>query len=404
MKKMKKQQIKINQETNIGERRSTWKVKKILEPQLFDKEKYTAVALYSGGVDSTLAALLAREQLKVDVLLLMVSLGESQNNIEQAKERANILGMDLVVLDGTSEFARDYISEAIRMNGSYWGYPLITPLSRAYMVKKAFEFISTTTTKSRYLIHGCNVFQNTRFRIEKHCSSEGSVIAVGPLASRVINRAEKIRILAQHGIKVNPGSEIAEDDNLWGRALEGEPLNDLEDIHKKNVFKIVRDLKDTPDAAQVLSISFEHGLPVALNGKRLELSEIIMRCREFGAAHGIGRIVIFEDTIPELGYKQRGVFESPASRILYAAHEYIEAVVFSKLERELKRDLDQKWAEIVYRGGWYDSNRLEISEFIAPLEAKVNGDVSLELFKGNVTILEANIPQMSPLGGTKGAY
>lgn len=374
----------------------------ILAPKPFGRE-YPAVALYSGGVDSTVAPILARRELKTDILLLMVSLGESQNNIQRAVDRAKIIGMDLVILDGAKEFARDYLTEAIRMNGSYWGYPLITPLSRAYMVRKAFEFISATTG-TRYLVHGCNVFQNTRFRIEKHASSERNVIPIGPLAAKPMGREEKLRVLEESGINAEAGSDIAEDENLWGRALEGDPLNNLGDVRGKGLFRLTNDLDKAPNEPQKVSIGFEGGLPVSVDGQRMDIDEIILKCRMLGALHGIGRIVVFEETIPELGYKERGVYESPASRLLYAAHEFVEGAVFCKLEREMKRGLDHKWAEIVYRGGWYDQNRVEMSDFAAIIEANVTGLVSLELYKGNVFVVDAEIPKMQRLGGMEGSY
>lgn len=127
---------------------------------------YGAIALYSGGVDSTAAPLLVKDKLQCPILLLMIDLGESEDGIERAARRAQLLGMDFEAIDGRESFAANYLSEAIHMNGNYWGYPLITPLSRAHIMETAARFLPDD--KPAYIIHGCTAKQNTRYRTEKN--------------------------------------------------------------------------------------------------------------------------------------------------------------------------------------------------------------------------------------------
>jgi len=136
------------------------------------------------------------------------------------------------------------------------------------------------------------------------------------------------------------------------------------------------------------------------------MHEIVPRLRDLGARHGVGRIVCMEDTIPELGYKERGVYESPASAVLYTAHRYLESIVLNKTERATKEMLERQWAEAVYRGDWYGSDRQEISEFCARFHEGVDGWVRLRLYKGNVTLLNADAPKSRLLAGADsvGAY
>lgn len=294
------------------------------------KQHYRAIAFYSGGVDSTIAPLLALEDLDLrreDMLLLYVDLGGAVDRVNRAEQRAKILGIDFIAIDGRADFDRDYLSQAILLNGSYWGYPLITPLSRAFMVEAAASLLTFGNGETRYLVNGCTRYQNTRYRLEKHCAKYPHFAALAPFMHRSISRPEKIELLRRNGIEPGRGAEIAEDENLWGRALEGAPLNDLSDIEMKKVFRVTQDIWPPSHTSDRFTLHFADGLPIAIDGKFMPLNDIIEQCGQFGAKHGVGRIVIFEDTVPELGYKQRGVFESPASTILYAAHRFIEDAV-----------------------------------------------------------------------------
>jgi len=356
------------------------------------KKKYGAVALYSGGLDSTVAPILSQASIDREILLLMIDLGMQEGSIKRASERAKILDMDFHIIDGKKEFSEIFLSEAVKMNGSYWGYPLITPLSRAYMVSKAFKFLDEDLNGVKFLIHGCTLNQNTRYRIEKHCRLRPDVIPLGPFTENHLTREEKIQILEKRGIKTGPGSEIGEDETIFGRAIEGQPLNYLDDVEKKDFFLRIKDIEECPDSPSFISLLFKDGRPINCDGKNIGLDKIVARCLEIGNNNGVGRIGVFEDTIPELGYKQFGIFESSPSEILYCAHRFIEAAVFNKLEREIKRQLDHQWAEIIYRGGWFDRDRKEISAFCDHFEKKVNGKVVLKVYKGNVSVKQAQIP------------
>lgn len=375
----------------------------MVKPERLD-QNYGAVALYSGGVDSTAAPLLARDKLQCPILLLMIDLGESQNGIERAAQRAKVLGMDFKLIDGKEQFAADYLSAAISMNGNYWGYPLITPLSRAFIMKTAARLLPDN--RPSYIIHGCTAKQNTRFRIEKACSLYPNMNPVGPFVTHPQSRTEKIRFLEANGIASSEGAEFAEDQNIWGRAIEGNSLNDLGDIETKNVFTLTKPLSETPDTPEAFALDFVNGIPTAIDGQEMPLHQIIVRCSQLGAAHGVGRIIGFEDTIPELGYKEMGIYESPASEIIYTLHRFIESAVLTQTERKIKRNMEQEWGEIVYRGGWFDTNRKELSELAKSSQTKVCGRVIGRLFKGHVMIGSSDIPgnRLIAQSNSSGAY
>jgi argininosuccinate synthase len=370
---------------------------------------YDAVALYSGGTDSTLAPLLAKESFPGKVLLLMVDLGEAPGAVEQARERAAILGWDFELIDGVADFAQEILAEAIQLHADYWGYPLGTPLGRAFQAHLATNHLAdlySQEPRRRYLIHGCSSRQNTRFRLERSCRSEYDVTPIGPLVTQVLSREEKVELLERAGITTSPSDDIATDENIYCRALEGDALNDLRDPDALGLYRVVADLLDTPDEEEHLTLAFEDGLPVAVNGERLPLHEVVLRCRSVGARHGVGRICVFEDTVPELGYKERSIYESPASVLLHRAHGYIEDAVLTKTERELVRTLRHRWAELVYRGDWYTAGRVEIARNVLTYAPRVSGEVTLKLFKASLRVGDASIPQslVPKPGALRGAY
>lgn len=373
-------------------------------------DDYAGIALYSGGTDSTLAPLLASERLDgAPILLLMVDLGEPAGAVEQARARAEVLGWPLEVVDGREPFSAAFLAEAIRMRADYWGYPLGTPLGRAFQCRVASDRLAALPAggaAGRLLIHGCTARQNTRFRIERSCRPEAGVVACGPLTERVYSRAEKVALLEQFGIQTGPSDDVARDENIFCRGLEGDMLNTLADPETLGMYSLVAPLHRTPDEPGTVRLTFDQGVPVALDDEPLMLHQIIERCRDLGACHGIGRICVFEDTVPELGYKERSLFESPASRVIFPAHEYIEAAVLSKMERTVMRDVRFRWADLVYRGQWFCSERVELADIADPMVARTSGSVTLTLHSGTVTVRDAEIPQSRLLrpGALPGAY
>jgi len=373
-------------------------------------DNYSGVALYSGGTDSTLAALLAHERVDdAPILLLMIDLGEPEGSTAQARTRAEQLDWPLRIVDGREEFARDFLAPAIRMRADYWGYPLGTPIGRAYQCKVALDFLGSLPPikdTGRLLIHGCTARQNTRFRIERMARPEAGVVACGPLSERVYTRSEKVSLLESFGIVTGPSDDVARDENIFCRALEGDLLNTLVDPATLGMYSLVAALDETPDVPEVITITFEEGVPVALDRRAAALHTIIEECRTRGATHGIGRICVFEDTVPEIGYKERSIFESPASHILFPAHSYLEAAVLTKTERTVMRDLRFRWADIVYRGQWFGSEQSEIRTIADRMTGRLTGVVTVSLFKGSVTIQDADIPGSLLLkpGALPGAY
>ena len=356
---------------------------------------YDGVALYSGGTDSTLAPLLAKNEVGENILLLMINLGDHDAVLDKARARASIIGWDFLLIEATREFADAVLREAIQLRADYWGYPLGTPLGRAYQVSVAVDVLrrlNEHVQRPRVVIHGCARKQNTRYRIERALSDEVGIAVVGPLAERSYSRAEKVELLADFGVKVLSQDDVATDNNIFCRALEGDLLNTLDDPAKLDVYEVVESPQSAPDEEEILTLSFEAGSPTACNGVESRLDDIVRTCRDRGAAHGVGRVTVFEDTIPELGYKERGVYESPAATILALAHSYLEGACLTKQERIAFRAIRHRWAEVVYRGEWHTSDRRELASLASRLNENLTGDVQVRLYKGRASVAAAVIP------------
>ena len=369
---------------------------------------YDGIALYSGGTDSTLAPLLMREQVGDNILLVMINLGESQASLSQAISRAETIGWDFLLLDERECFGAEVLPEAIQMRASYWGYPLGTPLGRAHQLRVASQIISALNSKNRrtrYVVHGCTARQNTRYRIERFLSTVPDAEPAGPFVSKAISRDEKVVLLSSLGITAVPGDGVATDQNIYCRAMEGDLLNSLDAPSSLPVYTVVSDPLQAGEDDE-LSISFESGIPVAVDGVAGTVAEIVQTCARRAARVGVGRICVFEDTIPELGYKERGVYEAPAAVVLAAAHSYLEGATLPKLDRVLFREIRHTWAEVVYRGDWHTSERVALGVEGQRLNRPVTGSVTLLLRHGALIVGDAECPQSLLISSdaSRGAY
>jgi argininosuccinate synthase len=369
---------------------------------------YDGIALYSGGTDSTLAPLLAREHVGDNILLVMIDLGESEASLAQAAARADIIGWDFLLLDERENFGAEILAEAVQMRASYWGYPLGTPLGRAFQLGIASKIISALNSqrrRTRYVVHGCAAKQNTRYRIERYLSTLTNVEPAGPFTSRIVSRQEKVSLLSTFGIEAVPGDGVATDQNIYCRAMEGDLLNSFGAPAALPIYNVVADPLLT-DSEESLVISFESGIPVAVDGVQGGVADIVQTCAERGARAGVGRICVFEDTIPELGYKERGIYEAPAAVVLAVAHAYLEGATMGKLERTQFRTIRHSWAEVVYRGDWHTSERAALGDEGRRLNEPVTGSVSLTLRYGAINLGEAECPRslLVSTEASRGAY
>src|SRR3979411_71167 len=272
---------------------------------------------YSGVLDRRVRLKWIQEHYEAEVVALTVNLGQPGEDYEVIEGKAKQLGaLECHVVDAREEFAREYLTPAIKANALYGGgYPLFTALGRPLIAKLAVDYARRSGCDT--IAHGCTGKGNDQVRIEATVATLAPELKViAPVRSWQMGREEEIAYAREHGIPVKGGTEVTPysiDDNLWGRSSEGRWIEDLDHPPEDDVFGLVTRPEEAPDEAEVVEVSFERGLPVALNGERLDLVPLLERAAEIGARHGVGIVDHIEDRI--VGLKVRDIYEGPAAAI-----------------------------------------------------------------------------------------
>ncbi|MGZ4111115.1 MAG: argininosuccinate synthase domain-containing protein [Tumebacillaceae bacterium] len=354
---------------------------------------YQAVVLFSGGTDSTISALLTQERVGKDakVLLLTLDTGIGEEEVKKSIDRANLLGMDHIMYDGIDEFCNTYIASAIKMNADYQGFPLGTPLARCMAFDIAIKCLSSDSEDTRLLVIGSTKRQNTRLRAERILKEMPGMEVYAPIADQNLSRDAKVEMLRTYNVPVKQADNFSTDENLWSRCTESHLVNKLQAEYDPEWFQLTIDILDAVDQPEIVELEFAEGLPVAVNGEPLKLSDVIRRLNDIGRVHGLGRIINVEDTA--FGDKIRSIYEAPGAEIILKSHAFIESLVLNKWERDRKALLDKRWGEIIYNGEWFAEERRAIESEVMPWQYKVNGTLKLRLYKGNITVVDGDLPE-----------
>jgi argininosuccinate synthase len=302
------------------------------------------------------------------------------------------------VVDARAEFAREYLIPAIKANATYGdGYPLFTALGRPLIARLAVEAARRGGCDT--IAHGCTGKGNDQVRIEATIATLAPELKViAPVRSWRMGRDEEIAYAREHGIPIKtlpsqPGAEAAPysiDDNLWGRSSEGRWIEDLDHAPEDDVFQLVTRPEEAPDEPETVEVSFERGVPVALNGAAMGPVELIERAAEIGARHGVGIIDHIEDRI--VGLKVRDIYEAPAAAIILAAHRDLERLVGTIHQNQFKGELDRQWGYLVYAGLWWEPLRGDLDAYMDRVNEQVTGTIGLKLFKGHVRVVTRASP------------
>ena len=346
--------------------------------------------LYSGGLDTSVMLKWIQDSYGAEVVALTVDLGQPGEDYQVVRGKALDLGaIDALVVDAREEFARQYVLPAIKANAVYGlGYPLFTALGRPLISLKAVEQARQVGCDT--IAHGCTGKGNDQVRIEATIATLAPELKViAPVRSWRMGREEEIAYAREHGIKVKGSAEIGVpysiDDNLWGRSSEGRWIEELGHAPEDDVFQLVTAPERAPEQGETVTVSFERGVPVALDGERLELVELIERAAEIGARHGVGIVDHIEDRV--VGLKVRDIYEVPAAAILLRAHQELERLVGTSHQNQLKPVLDQRWAYLVYAGLWWEPLREDLDAYMEAANAQVTGTIGLKLYKGSVQVV-----------------
>ncbi len=350
--------------------------------------------LYSGGLDTSVMLKWIQDSYDAEVVCLTVNLGQPGEDYAVIEDKAKRLGaLECHVVDAREEFAVEYVLPAIKANALYGGgYPLFTALGRPLIAKLAVDYARRSGCDT--IAHGCTGKGNDQVRIEATVATLAPELkTIAPVRSWQMGREEEIAYAREHGIPVKGGTEVAPysiDDNLWGRSSEGRWIEDLDHAPEDDVFQLVTRPELAPDEAETVTVGFEAGVPVSLNGERLGLVDLIERAAAIGCRHGVGIVDHIEDRI--VGLKVRDIYEAPAAAILLTAHQELEKLVGTIHQNQLKPSLDQKWAYLVYAGLWWEPLRSDLDAYMDAVSVQVTGAIGLKLFKGSARVVTRSSP------------
>ena len=351
------------------------------------------VLIYSGGLDTSVCIPMMKEDYGFDhIVTVTVDVGQPEEDIRQAEEKAKALGTEHYTIDAKAEFAKDYCFPAIQANALYQGgYPVSTSIARPLIALKAVEIAKQKGAGA--FAHGCTGKGNDQLRIEfvvRTLLPDATIIA--PMREKNMTRSEEIEYAKQKGVPIGQSAEKiwSIDENLWGRSIEGGRLEEPDFAPPEEIFQWTKSPQDAPDKPTEVTFGFENGVPVTLNGKKLSPLEMIAETHKLAGENGVGRIDIMEDRM--LGLKVRENYECPAPSVLYPAHAALEALVFTKEERAFKRLVDDKWADLAYAGLWLDPLKWDLDAFIQKTQERVTGEVIVRLYKGSVTVIGRRSP------------
>jgi argininosuccinate synthase len=358
------------------------------------EEVARVLLLYSGGLDTSVMLKWIQDQYDAEVVALTVNLGQPGEDYDVVRGKALRLGaLECHVVDAREEFARDYVAPAIKANAVYGlGYPLFTALGRPLIAKLAVQYARETGCDT--IAHGCTGKGNDQVRIEATVTTLAPELRViAPVRGWQMGRDEEIAYAREQGIPVKGGTEVAPysiDDNLWGRSSEGRWIEDLEHAPEDDVFQLVTRPEEAPDEPETVTIGFEEGVPVSIDGERLELVALLERAAEIGCRHGVGIVDHIEDRI--VGLKVRDIYEVPAAAIVLTAHEELERLVGTIHQNQFKPALDQKWGYLVYAGLWWEPLRSDLDAYMEAVNKQVSGEIGVRLYKGSVRVVTRSSP------------
>jgi len=373
--------------------KTTTSYKKVASHEAHKGEFDKCVLLYSGGLDTSVMLKWIQENYECEVIALTVDIGQSADDLEAIKQKALKLGAkEAIVYDAKTEFAELCI-EAVKANADYQGgYALGCPLGRVVIsqvgVKIAKEY------GCQVIAHGATGKGNDQVRFESYITTlNPNLKVIAPVREWSMGRDEEIEYAIKNNIPViqTKESPYSYDENMWANTGEGGEIEDPKLIPPLNkILKWCQLPEEAPDKSETISIKFEEGKPIALNGKSLATADLIMQLNEIGGKHGVGYVHLIEDRL--VGLKVRGVYENPGAHILIQAHKNLEQLVSTREENELKTFIDTKWAYLCYEAKYFEPAMKNLKAFQDSQNQKVSGEVTIKLYKGKCEVVALDSP------------
>ena len=345
------------------------------------------VVAYSGGLDTSVIIKWLKDNYKCEIIACIVDVGQKEN-YEEIKKRAILSGASKsYVIDAKEEFAKDYIFPALKANAIYEGkYLLGTALARPLIAKKVIDIANKE--KAYAVAHGSTGKGNDQVRFElsfRVLNPDIKIIA--PWREwNLKSREDEIEYAKKHRIDIPVTTEkpYSTDANLWHISYEGGILENLDSSLPEDIFQLTVSPEKAPDKPTYIELSFEKGIPVAINTKTYSPATLIENLNRIGGRNGIGRIDIVENRL--IGMKARNIYECPAGTILHISHRELESLVLDRDTTHYKELIALKYAELIYYGLWYSRLKMCFDNFIEKTQEYVTGSIKLKLYKGNISI------------------
>jgi argininosuccinate synthase len=356
------------------------------------KAQDKVLLVYSGGLDTSVCIPLMREEYGYkEVVTVTVDVGQPQADIEQAAEKAKIMGTDHYTVDAKEEFASEFCWASVKANGDYQGYPMSTSIARPIIAAKAVEVAKKLGVSS--FAHGCTGKGNDQFRIEfgiRSLMSEAKIHA--PVRERNMTRSWEIEYAKKNNVPIQQSLEKiwSIDENLWGRSIEGGRLEEPDFAPPEEIFQWTKSVENANSQATEIKIDFKGGVPTAINGKSASPANLVFAMNKLAGDSGVGRIDIMEDRM--MGLKVRENYECPGATVFLKAHKALENLVLTRDEIRFKAIVDQEWSKLAYEGLWWDPFKEDLEAFINTTQKRVTGEVILKLYRGSCTVIGRKSP------------
>jgi len=350
------------------------------------------VLAYSGGLDTTVAVPWIREKYRLDVVTLTVDIGQPKD-WEAVRQKALHCGaVKALVRDARELFAHSLVVPALQAGALYEGkYPLATALGRPLIAKLLVD--AAQDEGAQAVAHGCTGKGNDQVRIDLSVQLLGPGLKIiAPVREWKMTRDEEIKYAKAKGLDVGEGSSgiFSTDENLWGRSIECGPLEDPWTAPPAGAFAWTKEPADAPAVPAEVTIDFERGVPVALDGKKMDVVALIQALNRLAGEHGVGRIDHVENRL--IGIKSRELYEAPAAVVLTTAHRELESLTLSKEQQRLKSIISQHYADMIYNGLWFTALHRDLRAFVLSTQSHVSGTVRLKLHKGSCVVAGRKSP------------
>ncbi len=353
------------------------------------------VLAYSGGLDTSVILKWLQNEYDCPVVTFTADIGQGDELISVKKKAENLGVKEIYIENLQEEFVKDYVFPMFRANTIYEGnYLLGTAIARPLIAKRQVEIAREVGADA--VAHGATGKGNDQVRFELgYYANNPGIKVISPWRDwDFVSRKDLLNFAEKNKIEV-PEDKIGEppfstDANILHTSSEGKLLEDPWIEAPEYVYTRTNNLNSTPDKPDFINIGFESGDPISLDDNKLSPYEILSELNKLAGDHGVGRIDIVENRF--VGIKSRGIYETPGGTILIKAHRAIESITLDRGEAHLKDEIMPKYAEVIYNGLWFSSERLAMQKLIDSTQTKVNGEVRLKIFKGNVIILGRKSP------------